>query len=81
MRVIAALLCFGSCQALADGAQNDPYHLTETEKAACTDDAMRLCSNTYPDERKLVVCMKTNRAFLSASCLPVFEAGLKKRHL
>ena len=62
-------------------AQDDPYHITETEKAACTPDAERLCASSYPDERKLLSCMETNKASLSPSCLVVFNAGVKRRRL
>lgn len=59
----------------------DTFHLSETEKAACTSDAQRLCASTYPDEQQLLVCMKANRASLGQTCLPVFDAGLKRRGL
>ena len=59
----------------------DKYHVTEQERAACTDDAARLCSSAFPDEDKLLVCMKTNRDALSANCLVAFDAGVKRRRL
>ena len=40
----------------------DPLHITAAEKAACTQDAMRLCPGAYPDAEKLLGCMKVNRA-------------------
>ena len=41
----------------------DPLHITAAEKAACTQDAMRLCSGQpTPDAEKLLGCMKVNRA-------------------
>ena len=62
-------------------AQPDPYHITAYEKAACTTDAIRLCSDAYPDEGKLLSCMAANRASLTGTCLAVFDAGLKRRRL
>ena len=62
-------------------AQDDPYHITPAEKAACTSDAERLCAGTYPDEGKLIGCMTTNKASLTPSCLVVFNAGMKRRRL
>ena len=62
-------------------AASDPYHITSGEKAACTEDAIRLCSGAYPDERKLLSCMAANRSSLTDSCLVVFDAGLKRRRL
>ena len=62
-------------------AVSDPYHVTDQEKAACTEDAVRLCMDAYPDERRLIECMKRNRASLSPTCLTAFDAGVKRRHL
>lgn len=59
----------------------DPMRITPAEKAACTQDAMRLCSGTYPDEEKLIGCMKANRAALSAACGTAFDAGVRRRGL
>ena len=59
----------------------DAFHITEAEKAACMQDAERLCASAYPDERQLLACMKVNRESLGPNCLPVFEAGLKQRGL
>ena len=59
----------------------DRFHVTEQEKAACTEDAARLCISAYPDEDKLLSCMKENRASLSPTCLTAFDAGVKRRHL
>ena len=60
---------------------DDAYHVTVAEKAACMEDAVRLCADTYPDERRLLVCMKANRASLSPACLSSFDAGLAQRGL
>lgn len=60
---------------------SDPYAITAEEKAACTTDAIRFCEATYPDERALLTCMRSNRRRLSSTCSAVFEAGLKRRGL
>ncbi len=62
-------------------AAGDQFHVTDREKAACTEDAVRLCMNTYPDEQKLLSCMKSNRASLSPTCLAAFDEGVRRRHL
>lgn len=67
--------------AAAPTANDDPYHVTDAEKAACTEDAVRFCINTYPNEKLLLACMKRNRSSLSPVCLQAFDAGLKRRHL
>ena len=63
------------------GGAADAFHVTEAEKAACGEDAERFCASAYPDEQQLLACMKANRASLSPTCLPVFNAGLKRRGL
>ena len=62
-------------------AQVDKYQLTEAERTACTPDAERLCAASYPDEDKLMGCMKANKKALSATCAVAFNAGLKRRGL
>ena len=62
-------------------AQTDKYHITPAEQAACQPDAERLCSAAYPDEDKMIACMRANRRALSATCKPIFIAGLKRRGL
>ena len=59
----------------------DKYHITNAEKAACTMDAMRLCSGVYPSEDGLIACMRQNHAELSTICRVAFDLGVKRRHL
>ena len=63
------------------GAGATDYNITDTERAACTGDAVRFCSHTYPDQRALLSCMKQNVASLSTGCATTFKAGLRRRHL
>ncbi len=81
MRLAVVMFCLGLGPAVAAPLTDDPYHLTEMERTACSSDAMRLCSETYPDPHKLLACMKANRSALSAVCQPIFDAGIKRRHL
>ena len=69
------------CACRGADAQDRSYHITEAEKAACTSDAQRFCSGTYPDEGKLLTCMTANQQSLSAGCAVVFKAGKKERGL
>ena len=62
-------------------ASTDRFHVTDAEKAACTSDAVRYCFGTYPDETKLLGCMKQNRSVLSDMCRNAFDAGVKRRRL
>ena len=82
MRVDAALAALVlSLLPMSCLAQDDKYHVTQAEKAACTSDAMRLCSQTYPDEDRLFVCLKQNRDSLTQACRVAFDAGVKRRRL
>ena len=60
---------------------DDPYRITAAEKAACGADAERYCTSAFPDEHALLLCLRSNQSRLSQTCLPVFEAGLRRRGL
>lgn len=77
----ACLLPLLVCAMTASAEAAGTYNISAREKAACTADAIRFCSHTYPDETQLLSCMKSNRTSLSAICLAAFDAGLKRRHL
>ena len=62
-------------------AATDQFHVTDAEKAACTSDAVRYCYGTYPDETKLLGCMKQNRSLLSDTCRVAFDTGVRRRRL
>ena len=80
MRVLAVL--FISTLVLPRPAMaGDKYHVTTAERAACSSDALHLCMWSYPDEDKLLSCMKANRPALSSGCRIAFDAGMKRRHL
>ena len=64
-----------------DAVPQSKFHITAEEQTACGQDAIDLCSTAYPDEDKLLVCMKANRLKLSAACRPVFDEGIRRRHL
>ncbi len=76
--MLAALLLVA---AAGTAVPADPMRITPAEKAACTQNATRLCSGTYPDEARLLECMKANRAALSAACGTAFDAGVRRRGL
>jgi hypothetical protein len=78
---LAIWLITFAAQAQAAEAVQDKYRITAEERSACGLDAVSLCSDAYPDEDRLLACMKQNRVSLSATCRPVFEAGIKRRHL
>lgn len=77
--LLAVSVSLGLCQSAL--AQHDKYSITPAERVACQQDAVTFCSYAYPDEDKLIACMRDNKAQLSATCLKTFEAGLKRRHM
>lgn len=82
-RLMTALIVAGGLLPSAVRAQDveDKYHVTATEKAACTKDAIRLCFGTYPDEDKLIACMRVNHSSLTPTCRVAFDAGMRRRHM
>ena len=74
---LAAMLVGGA----AFAAPPDKLNITPEEHAACDGDAENLCAASYPDEGKLVACMKDKRLQLSPACATAFTAGLKRRHM
>ena len=77
--LLTVSISLGLCQSVL--AQHDKYNITPAEQIACQQDAATFCSYAYPDEDKLIACMKDNKAQLSQTCLKTFEAGLKRRHM
>jgi hypothetical protein len=48
--------------------------VSESDRAACTPDVLRLCGSDIPKVDRIIVCMKTNRMNLSPACRAVFDA-------
>jgi hypothetical protein len=46
--------------------------LRDRQVAACSGDAMRLCSDAIPDEAKVTSCMMARKPDLSAGCRALF---------
>jgi type II secretory pathway component PulL len=73
MMIVAAL--FGlTLMSLPAAAQGTPE-----QRAACQDDAMRLCNQYVPDVNRITACMSQKRRYLSARCRAVFGGGAKKK--
>jgi type II secretory pathway component PulL len=73
MMIVAAL--FGlTLMSLPAAAQGTPE-----QRAACQDDAMRLCNQYVPDVNRITACMSQKRRYLSARCRAVFSGGAKKK--
>ena len=48
------------------------------QRAACENDAMRLCGQFVPDVQRITACMSANRRYLSPRCRAVFGGSKKK---
>jgi hypothetical protein len=48
---------------------------TPEQRAACEQDAYRLCSQYIPDERRTGACLRRNRIKLSPACRRLFSGG------
>ncbi len=46
--------------------------LRDRQTAACSTDAMRLCSDAIPDEGKVASCMMSRKSDLTAGCRAFF---------
>ena len=48
---------------------------SQEQRAACENDAMRLCQEFVPDVDRITACMHRKRAYLSPRCRAVFGKG------
>ncbi len=67
---LLAALCLGAPMA---GAEENGHSGTKEEQQACTPDVFRLCSAAIPSERRIVACLKINKAKLSPACRKVIS--------
>jgi len=68
--VAIALAAACVCNAVAVAQENRG---TPEQRAACTPDAFRLCSNYIPDASKVESCLRQRKLDLSDACRSVFE--------
>jgi hypothetical protein len=74
--VAAALLAVGlMATATAPAAAQG----TPAQRAACENDAMRLCGNYVPDVQRITACMRAKRSQLSPRCRAHFGAKKKAK--
>ena len=62
---LALIAAFAASPAAAQG--------TPEQRAACEDDAMRLCGQFVPDVQRITACMHARRSQLSPRCRAVFS--------
>jgi hypothetical protein len=72
---VAALLAVGLMAAAAAPAAAQG---TPAQRAACENDAMRLCGNYAPDVQRITACMHAKRSQLSPRCRAHFGGAKKK---
>ncbi len=68
--VAIALIAGCVCNAVALAQENRG---TPEQRAACTPDAFRLCSDYIPDASKVESCLRHRKLDLSSACRSVFE--------
>ena len=49
------------------------YSYSEDQARLCTGDAFRLCGSSIPDVGQVTICMRKQKANLSAGCKSVFD--------
>jgi hypothetical protein len=54
---------------------------TPEQRAACQDDAQRVCGQFIPDVDRITSCMIANRRYLSSDCRRAMEAGRNRGRL
>ena len=52
---------------------------TPEQRAACEQDAYRLCSQYIPDENRTANCLRRHRVSLSPACRRLFSSGRGRR--
>lgn len=75
MPSLAAASCLVLGLALAAGSTATPAAAqgTPAQRAACEQDAYRLCSQFIPDENSTASCLRRYRMNLSPACRAVFS--------
>jgi len=59
--------------------QSHALIITESERAACTPDVVRLCGSEIPNVDRVIACMKAKRANLSVPCKLVVEKHMAQK--
>ena len=68
-QIATAVAVFGFVVSFASTSRT----FTAEQRSACTTDAFRLCSSEIPNIDGITVCMRKQKANLSAACQPVFD--------
>ncbi len=66
--IVLTAACICNTVALAQENRGTPE-----QRAACTPDAFRLCSDYIPDASKVESCLRHRKLDLSSACRSVFE--------
>jgi hypothetical protein len=66
IRVVISLMSYPT--------QGHAIVVSESDRAACTPDVLRLCSSDIPKVDRIIACMKANRTNLSPACRAVYDA-------
>ncbi len=77
----ASRIILAAALSLTAVANAKAFEVTAEQRAACTPDALRLCSSEIPDVGRIVACMKAKEASLSSQCRTVFQTASLNRPL
>jgi hypothetical protein len=77
----ASRVILAAALSLTAVANAKAFEVTAEQRAACTPDALRLCSSEIPDVGRIVACMKAKEASLSPQCRTVFQTASLSRPL
>ena len=78
-RAAAGFVLLGLALAAAAPATSASAQGTPAQRAACEQDAYRLCSDVVPDENRTASCLRRHRMSLSPACRAVLSGKGARR--
>jgi len=79
LRTVAAI-AFVAVTIVGPAYALDKNSGTPEARAACTKDAFKFCTGSFPDADAVFGCLQQHRAELSAACRPSIPAAKSKGH-
>jgi hypothetical protein len=71
--LMALAVILGSSAVSAGEREGSGHSGTDAEQQACTPDVFRLCAAAIPDEKRILACLRRNKARLSRACRKVIS--------
>jgi hypothetical protein len=70
---MALVMALGLSAPMARAQEASGHSGTDAEQRACTPDVFRFCAAAIPDEKRILACLKRNKARLSRGCRRVIS--------